>query len=105
MNLFAISSLILISPLLIQIVVGSIIMSKKTKWNFDLLSIINIVLQVLFLFIAIKIVSIDAEKQNMRCGMPQVAIFFLGVLSTIALVIVIGIQIGIRKYRNRKVTE
>jgi hypothetical protein len=105
MNLFAIAGLILIFPLLVQIVLGTIIILKKVKWNFDLVCVINIVAQVLSIFIALKLITIDAERQNVRCGMPHAAMLFLGIISTIVLVITIGIQIGIRKYRNRKQTE
>lgn len=105
MNLFAVSGLILISPLLAQIVLGSMITLKRVKWNFNIVSVINIAAQFLSIFIALKIVTIDAEKQDVRCGMPQAAMFFLGIISAIVLMVTIGIQFGIRKYKSRKQTE
>ncbi len=80
------------------------ILLKKIKWNFNLVSVINIIAQFLSIYIALQIVSIDAEKQNVRCGMPQAAMFFFGVISAMILVCTIGIQIGIRQYKKQKET-
>ena len=102
MNLFAISGLILISPLLLQIVLGSLIIFQKVVWNFKLVSVVNIVAQVLTIFIALKIIQIDVKNQNVRCGMPHAAMFFLGIMSAIILVLTIGIQIVIRQYKSQK---
>lgn len=103
MNLFAVSCLIIILPLFSQIVLGSILALRRVKRNFDLLSILNIVFQVITIIIAIKIIENESQNAGVRCGMPQAAMLFLGLISVIALIVVIVIQILIRKYRKRKV--
>ena len=105
MNLFAVSCLIIVLPLLTQIVFGSILAFKRTKSNFDLLCIINMIAQVITIIIALNIIEIDTKNAGVRCGIPQTAMIFLGIISAIALVLIVGIQIVIRKYRKRKVTE
>lgn len=105
MNLFAISCLILISPTLTQIVLGSILVFKRTKRNFDSLCIINMIAQVVTVIIALKIIETDTQNAGVRCGMPQAAMMFLGIVCIIVLVIIIGTQIVVRKYRSQKVRE
>lgn len=105
MNLFAVSCLIILLPLIAQLILGSILSFKRTKWNFDLLCIIHTIAQVVTIILALKITESDIQNAGVRCGMPQAAMMFLGIISFIALVIIMGIQIVIRKYRRRKVKE
>lgn len=102
MNLFATSCLIILLPLISQIILGTKSINKRIKLNFDLICIINMFVEIVFIFIAMKIVTFDAINQNVRCGMPQMAIVFFGIIVFIALLITIAIQLIIRKVRNRK---
>ena len=101
MNLFATSFLIILLPLISQIILGTMSIYKSIKWNFDLICIINILLEILCIFIAVKFVTADAINQNVRCGMPQMAIVFFGIIIVIALLIVTAIQLIVRKFIKR----
>ena len=102
MNLFAVSFLIIAIPLVSQIVLGSLSILHRLKMNFDLICIVNIFSQVAMIFLGFIIVTNDAEKQGVNCGMPQAAIIFYGVAVFIALTVTIGIQIIIRKFRRKR---
>ena len=102
MNLFATSCLLIILPLISQIILGTKSIYKTIKLNFDLICIINMFVEILFIFISMKIVTFDAINQNVRCGMPQMAIVFFGIVIFIALFITIAIQLIIRKVKKRK---
>lgn len=58
--------------------------------------------QIASIFIALKIISIEPVNNEFRCGMPQAAMLFLGIISFIAFVIVMGIQLFIKKFRKQK---
>lgn len=103
MNLFAVSCLIIIFPILAQVVFGLMLGFKQTKWNFNLFSIINMVTQIIAIILALKILEIDTQNAAVKCGISQAAMLFLGIISIVVLVIIIGIQIVIRKYSSRKV--
>ena len=98
--MYFIACLILIIPLLLQITVGSMAMIKVLKWNFDLICIITMFSQIGLIFLTVNRIAI--ENQNVKCGMPQVAIIILGIIFLITLLITIGIQVLIRKLIARK---
>lgn len=105
MNLFAVSCLIIVLPLIAQIVIGSLSVYKKIKWNFNLICLINMFTQIVCILSALKIISIEPKNNEFRCGMPQAAMVFLGISSFITFIIVTGIQLLIKKFRNKKITE
>lgn len=102
MNPFAFSLLLILSPLVFQIILGTLSLLNKTRWPFDRIAIFTIILEVVFIFISTQLIAIDAEKQAIHCGMPQAAVVFFGIFILGVLVITIGTQQWIRAYRAKK---
>ena len=97
MNLFGLSLIIILIPTVIQLVFGSFSIKKKITFPFEYITLLNCIGQFIFIYLALKVVEIDAQNQNVRCGMPQAAMFFSGFISLIILLIIIFIQILIRR--------
>lgn len=92
-----ISLLIALFPLFLQLLAGSLSISRKISYHFTKISLISLGLQLLLSFIGIKIISAELETQNIRCGLPLASYFFACVFLLIVLVVVILIQIIIKK--------
>lgn len=105
MNPFAFSLLLILSPLVSQIILGTQSLLNKLRWQFNTIATLHVLIEVVFIFIGIQLIAIDAEKQAIRCGMPQAALVFFGIFILGVLVITIGIQQWIRKFRNSKTIE
>lgn len=102
MNPFAFSLLLILSPLVSQIILGTQSLLNKIRWQFNTIATFTIILEVVFIFIGIQLIAIDAEKQAIHCGLPQAALVFFGIFILGVLVITIGIQQWIRAYRAKK---
>ena len=97
MNLFRLALLLILIPTIIQLFIGSLAIKKKITFPFEYITLLNCIGQFIFIYLALKIVEIDAKNQNVRCGMPQAAMFFAGIIFTIILLITIVIQLFIRR--------
>ena len=104
MNLFALTLLLIISPSIIQLIGGSRAITKRITFAFNYVSLICCFSQLLFIYLALNIISIDAQNQNIRCGMPQAAILFGGFIMTVILLIIIVIQLFIWRKINKSKT-
>ncbi|WP_432670128.1 hypothetical protein [Flavobacterium sp. SM2513] len=102
MNPFTLSCFIIVLPLISQIVLGSLSILKKVKWNFDLICLINLFAQIVFIVIALQIISIEPKNNEFRCGMGQFAMLSLGIITFIVVAIVMGIQLLIKKFQKQK---
>ena len=102
MNPFAFSLLLILSPLVFQIILGTRSLLNKNRWHLDRIATFTIILEVVFIFIGTQLTAIDAEKQAIHCGMPQFAVVFFCIFILGVLVITIGIQQWIRVYRAKK---
>jgi hypothetical protein len=100
MNPFALSCFIIVLPLISQIVVGSVPVFKKVKWNFNLICLINMFTQIVCIIIASEIISINYKNDAFRCGMGQTTMLYLGIITFIVLTIVMGIQLLISKIKK-----
>ena len=97
MNLFGIALILIIIPSIVQMSFGSLAIKKKITFPFEFITLLNCIAQFIFIYLALKIIEIDTQNQNVRCGMPQAAMFFSGLISFIILLIIIVIQILIRR--------
>jgi len=50
----------------------------------------------------LKLIEIDAENQDVKCGMPQMTMLFFGIAMTFILLIAMIIQLVFRKITKRK---
>jgi len=102
MNLFAQALLLLLSPTILQLIFGSLAMKKRIRLPFGFISLLCCIGQLLFIFLAIRIIAIDAQNQNVRCGMPQASVFVAGVFFGLILLSTILVQLVIRARINRR---
>jgi len=96
MNLFGLALILILIPLMIQLVFGTLAIKKKISFSFEYITLLCCFGQLIFIYLAVKIISIDAQNQNVKCGMPQASIFFAGIIFTIILLVAIIIQLLIR---------
>lgn len=100
--------ILIILPLLFQLILGIITTNKTIPFRFRTLSIINFILQIVFVIIAFSLASynfsqyFDENPNSSRCGMPLVGLMALSLLLTVTLIVVIFIQYLIKrwKYKN-----
>ena len=97
MNLFALSSLLVLAPIALQVIVGSIALYNRIKFTFGQVTLFNTVSLFAMIFVGLEIVNKDAQNQNVRCGMPGVAFFFFGLIMLVVFLITVVIQLVIRK--------
>lgn len=97
MNLFALSCLLLLIPLLFQIILGTRAIFKKTFIAFEYCCISSCIAEFIVLYFALKIIAIDAKNQNVNCGIPQASLFVFGFFVLFLLLITTIIQIVIRR--------
>lgn len=102
MNLFAQALLLLFTPTIIQLIFGSLAIKKRIRLPFEFISLLCCFGQLLFVFLAVRIIAIDTQNQKFRCGMPQVSIFVAGVFFGLILLSVILVQLVIRARINRR---
>jgi hypothetical protein len=102
MNLFALAILLLLVPLIFQLTFGRLSFKKRLNFPFEYISLLCFFAQLLFIFLALKIVDIDAKNQGVNCGMPQASMFFAGMFFTIVLLITIVVQLFARKVAESK---
>jgi hypothetical protein len=105
MNLFGLAFLLIIIPSIIQLVFGSLAITKRITFAFEYISLLSCFGQLLFIYLALKIIEIDTQNQNVRCGMPQAAMFFGGIFLTVILLLIIIIQLFIRRKINKRKTQ
>jgi hypothetical protein len=80
MNPFQLSLLLVLLPVALQIIIGSLALSKKIKLHFGLVSLFCTLLLFVMIYFGLGIVADDAEKQAVRCGMPNAAFFLLRII-------------------------
>lgn len=102
MNLFALAFLLIVIPSVIQLIFGSLSMNKRITIAFEYVCLLCCFGQLLFIYLALNIIIIDAQNQNVRCGIPQAAMLFGGFIMTIVLLIIIIIQLLIKKKISKK---
>lgn len=107
--LLGITSLVLIFlPLLFQLIFGTISIFKPILFRFKVVSIINSILQIVFVITAFNIASynfskyFDQHPNSTRCAMPLVGLVMLSLLLTAALFAIIFIQYSIKKSKDKK---
>ena len=103
MNLFGISLLAIVLPMLFQLILGLLSIYKKVKVNFDLICLISLFSQIIFILTALKVVEIDAQKRNFDCGMAQTSLFLFGIAMVFVLILLISIQLIVRRFVNKKI--
>ena len=101
MNLFGLSIILISIPTIIQLVFGSLAIKKKITFPFEYITLLCCLAQFLFIYFALKIIAIDAQNQNVKCGMPQAAMFFAGFIFLIILFLLITVQLIIRRKINK----
>lgn len=101
MNLFGLTLILISIPTIIQLVFGSLAIRKKITFPFEYITLISCLGQFIFIYLALKIIAIDAQNQNVKCGIPQAALFFTGIIFLIILLILIIIQLLIRRKINK----
>ncbi len=97
MNLFTLAILLIVSPSVMQLIFGGLAIKKKTAFSFSLTTFLCCVAQVAFIFIAIRIVTTSAQNQHVRCGLPQATMAFAGFVFSMILLIIISIQLFVRR--------
>lgn len=97
MNLFASAVLLIISPSAIQLIFGSLAIKRKIAVSFEFITFLCCVAQVVFFLVAIKIIAIDTRNQNVKCGLPQAAMAFAGILFFVILLAIILVQLFVRR--------
>jgi|GEM_PF-2307805 len=97
MNPFALTLLLVLLPLGIQLLLGISEVRKKLNIRYNVSTFLNIVLAIAMVFVGIEIITCDMRQQDMRCGMPLVGFFVFGFASWICLIGIIAVQIIIAK--------
>jgi hypothetical protein len=105
MNLFSIALLIVLLPVIIQIIIGSLTLYKRINFSFGYVCLLTCIGQFLCIYMALQIVAFDAKNQNVRCGMPQAAMFFFGFFTLVGLLITIIIQLLLRRINKIKLND
>ena len=100
MNPFQLSLLLVLLPVALQTIIGSLALTKKLKLHFGLVSLFCSLLLFVMIYVGLGFVSDDANKQGVRCGMPNAAFFFYGVIMLIAQLAVIIIQSMVKKVKK-----
>ena len=102
MNLFGLALTLILIPTIFQLVFGSLAIKKKISFPFEYITLLCCFGQLIFIYLALKIITIDAQNQNVKCGMPQASMFFAGIIFTIILLIAIIFQLLIRMKINKR---
>ena len=97
MNLFSVALLIVLLPVLIQIIIGSLSLYKRISFSFEYICLLTCIGQFLCIYSAVQIVAFDAQNQKVHCGMPQAVMFFFGFFTLVGLLITIIIQLLLRR--------
>ena len=69
MNLFGLTLILISIPTIIQLVFGSLAIKKKITFPFEYVTLLCCIGQFLFIYLSMKIIAIDAQNQNVKCGM------------------------------------
>lgn len=101
MNAFRIALLLIFMPTLAQFVLGILSLQRRIKLRFEYITIVCCFGQLLFIYLGLKLIAYDAQKQNINCGMPQAALFFAGLVFLILTTITLLVQILIRRKMNK----
>lgn len=101
MNIFGLTLILISIPNIIQLIFGSLAIKKKITFPFEYITLLCCFGQFIFIYLALKIIAIDAQNQNVKCGMQQAAMFFAGFIFLIILFILITIQLLIRRKMNK----
>ena len=101
MNLFSLAILLVFLPIGIQILIGSLILAKKIKLHFGVVTLLSTLTLFLCIYLGDILVNDDAVREGVRCGMPGVAFFFFGFMMLILQLIVVVIQLLVRKKKSK----
>jgi len=100
MNLFSLAMLLAIMPIILQMLVGSLALFKKIKVNFGLITTLFSLILLITIYIGLGLVNDDAINQGVKCGMPGVAFLFFGFILLLLQLLVISIQLIIKKVKK-----
>jgi succinate dehydrogenase/fumarate reductase cytochrome b subunit len=100
MNLFLIAFLLLLAPAILQIICGNMAVRKRIRLPFELVCAIAVLVQLISIFVAVKLVLIDLGNRDVHCGLPTAVMFFWGLATAVILLLVIVIQVLWRKFRK-----
>jgi hypothetical protein len=103
MNSFLIGFSLLLLPIVSQIIIGNLSLAKKLKVHFGVVSLLNSLFLIGSIFIGIELISYDLSQRQggIKCGTPFVAFMFLGFVMLIVQLIVITIQLAVKKLKKR----
>ena len=100
--------ILIILPLLLQLIFGTIAIYKTILFRFKTISIINFILQILFAITSFCIASynfsqyFDQHPNSTRCAMPLLGLVMLSVILTVALIVVMIIQYLLKRWKDKK---
>jgi hypothetical protein len=103
MNSFLIGFLLLLLPIVLQATVGVLSLRKRIKVAFWTISLLNTLLLIGFVFVGVELINYDLSHRQgvIKCGTPFVAFMFLGFVMLIVQLIVITIQLAVKKLKKR----
>ncbi len=90
--------LLLILPSIFQLIFGRKDLAENIKLNFEKVSLINFLLQIIFSYSVFNIISNRLTANGpLRCGMPFVGLIFMELLLLAVLFIIILIQYLVKR--------
>ena len=98
--------LLLTLPLLFQIIFGRKAIYENTELTLSKVCLISFCSQILFYYFAFKLLDYKLRTESdgqFHCGMPFVGLVMAEFFFTIVLIIIIAVQLLIRKSYNRNV--
>lgn len=92
---------LLIIPVVVQLILGSLSIMKKIPWKLQYISLSTSIFQIAAIFLSIQIVGDDISSRGIRCGMPVLGIGIIGI-SLLALLLLIALIQWFIKHLIRK---
>ncbi|WP_199118690.1 hypothetical protein [Pedobacter sp. ASV28] len=103
--MFLYARILFLLPILIQLLVGGLTMAKKVEIPFGWLALANFIFLFFVVFILPQFVKYEVTEVDPKCGMPQIAAIFFGVLSIGFLLFVVTLQLIWMKIMKTKISN
>lgn len=98
MKIIAIASTSLIVPALFQLIVGTLVLKKKVKLSFPIVSLISVLTSIVIPILLFYYIGYLGRQVNNHDGLWMVGLVFLSGIGLIVLLIIILIQWLVLKY-------
>lgn len=94
--------ILLLSPILFQLLYGSIALSGNARISFKVVCLVSIIAEIIFSVMGYINVSNELDRTHFRCGMPLMAFLIVTVFIGMILVTIIGIQLLVRYFKQQR---